>query len=492
MPVFNWGDRQLLFVHVPRTGGQAIEAWFGLDGVRTNPDRTALLGRDLRDDAPHELSDGRGFLLSHLTPVEMVRYGYLPERGQPLSFCIVRDPVDRVVSVYRSRSRTEAFKEWLPHFIESDRHPYRTLQSEFVYDERGSQVVGDVIRHETLARSFLLFRRRYGLEGGSAGLVRVGVSEGRVPSPSPEDIDLILDAFHDDFDFFGYRKAALLERVCHRIRREGTLTITFLAKDQLPLFELWWKHARAFITSDVLVICHDEASVFAARARGLATYMLRCAPDRFTVSRERVRLMKQIIDGGTNVVYSDLGAMWFRDIRPLLADHAADWQLGLAADEAVSAWGFACDLGFWRCDSNERTRRFWKQLLKATEESGDLRAAFHTLLKTERVHWKQKVLFGQRVTSAEGVLGSYSLRLRVLPTSVVSQVGGRGVSVYRPNLGSEPLREQMRALQESLGGRATVPGGAGAPSESTAVRGSFDRRLESSLRSLGRSSSTHA
>jgi hypothetical protein len=495
MPVFNWGDRQLLFVHVPRTGGQAIEAWFGLDRAGESPDRAALLGRDLREDAPHDLSDGPGFLLEHLTPVEMVRYGYLPDRGRSLSFCVVRDPVDRVVSVYRSRPRAESFKEWLPKFLEGGRHPYRTLQSEFVYDERGSRVVGDVLRHEALAHSFLLFRRRYGLKGSGADLTQVGVSQGRVPTPSPGDLDLILDAYHDDFDLFGYRKEALLKRLCQRIRREGTLTLTFLTKDRLPLFELWWRHARAFVTSDMLVICHDEASVFAAQARGLATYMLRCAPDKFTMSRERVRLMKQIIDSGTNIVYSDLGAMWFRDIRPLLSDHSADFQMGLAThspEEFVSAWGFACDLGFWRCESNERTRRFWKQLLQTTKELGDIRAAFHALLKAERVYWGQRLRFERRVTSAEGVLGSYSLRLRALPISVVSQADCRGVSIYSPNLDSGPLREQMRALHESLGGRSTVPGGAGASSASAAVRGPFDRRLESSLRPLDRSSSTHA
>ena len=66
MPVFHRGGRQMLFVHVPRTGGKSIEAWLGLDATRAAPDRDALLGCELRDDAPYQLFAGKGFLLPQI------------------------------------------------------------------------------------------------------------------------------------------------------------------------------------------------------------------------------------------------------------------------------------------------------------------------------------------------------------------------------------------------------------------------------------------
>jgi hypothetical protein len=495
MPVFHRGGRQVLFVHVPRTAGQSVEAWFGLDATRAAPDRDALLGRELRDDAPYELFGGKGFLLAHLTPAELVRFGYLPDRDRYLSFCTVRDPLERVVSTYRSRPRDEPFDAWLPTFLEAHDHPYRTPQSAFVFDGRGHQQVTDVLRYETLDRGLRFFGRRYGLALNPASLPRLGVSRGPEVVPSPGDVDRVLDAFHEDFDLFGYRKEALLERTCRRIRRDGTLMVTFLSEEQLPLFEVWWRHARAFPMKDMLVVCHDEASAFAARARGLATYTLRCAPDRFTTARERARFLKQVIDGGADVIHSDIGAMWFRDVRPLLADHPADWQLGIAHDEpgaAVAGQAFACDLGFWHCRSNERTRRAWSRLVDLTEELGDLRTAFHALLKKGRVRWEETTVREERVTSAAGTVGSYGMRLRVLPGSVVSRSKRQGVSVYHPVLGEGPVREQLLRLHELLGGGPAGPQRVGVSPMPGLGRGRPTRRLESPARSLGRSSSSDA
>lgn len=491
MPVFHRGGRQVLFVHVPRTGGQSVEAYYGLDATRAAPDRDALLGRELRDDAPYDQFGGKGFQLQHLTPAEMVRFGYLPDRERHLSFCAVRDPLERVVSSYRSRPRTQTFGEWLPEFLESPGHPHRTPQSAYVYDGHGRQQVGDVLRYETLARSFLFFARRFGLVVGTAGLPRFAVSRAPSIQPDQEQTDRMLDAFHEDFDLFGYRKEALLERTCRRLASDRPLMVTFLSEERLPLFDVWWRHARAFPMDDLLVVCHDEASAFAARARGLATWMLRCAPDRYTTARERVRFLKQVIDGGTDVIHTDIGALWFRDIRPLLEDHAADWQLGLAHDgpaEAVAAWGFSCDTGFWRCRSNERTRRAWARLVDLTEELGGLDDAFHALLTKGRVRWEDATQLEGRVIAASGVMGTYGMRVRVLQESVVSRTHRQGVSVFHPDLGDGPLREQLRHLHELMGG-----GPPGTPRVSVSpVRGQQARRLESPARPPGRSTPTDA
>ncbi len=457
MPVFERGGRQVLFVHVPRTGGRAIEAYYGLDGSRAAPDRDALLGRELRDDAPYALFGGRGVLLPHLTPAELERFGYLRDVERYLSFCVVRDPLDRVVSSYRSRPRREPFGAWLAGFLDAEDHPHRTPQHAFVYDGRGRQVVREVLRHEVLSRSFLLFARRYGLQAGAEGLGQHDVSRTPAVKPTAAETDMVLDAFHEDFDLFGYRRDALLLRACRRVARDGAVTLGFLAADELPLFDLWWRHARAHPLDDMVVVCHDEASAFHVRARGLTAVTLHCAPDPFTTARERARLVKRLLDQAIDVVHTGFDCLWFRDLRPLLADGDHDWQFGLdptGPHAAVSAWGFGLDAGFWRCNSNDRTRRAWDRLVGFTERHGDLGAALHDMFVTGRIRWREADTRDGRIVSATGRTRVHDVGVRALPDTLLSRTARRGASVFHPDVGGGTVRERLRKLHAALGGGA--------------------------------------
>ncbi len=88
--------KKLIFVHVPRTGGETIENYFLAEMGLDQRMRPALLLREKLEDEqgpPH---------LSHLTAEQYTRYAYLSELDfeQYFKFSVVRNPWSRVVSFY--------------------------------------------------------------------------------------------------------------------------------------------------------------------------------------------------------------------------------------------------------------------------------------------------------------------------------------------------------------------------------------------------------
>ena len=110
MPIFEKNGRYVLFSHVPKAGGTTIEHMFAANGW-----------------ARHLFDDGNGSTINpalkcspqhwHATMLENVcnlsRMAY--------SFCIVRNPVDRILSEYRWRVKyfgvTKSADEWIPEAL---------------------------------------------------------------------------------------------------------------------------------------------------------------------------------------------------------------------------------------------------------------------------------------------------------------------------------------------------------------------------------------
>lgn len=146
-----------LFVHIPKTGGQSVEAYF-----------LALHGLDWESRGPlllrHNLDPDRGpSRLAHLTAPEYLEFGYVggQEFSQLFKFAFVRNPFDRLISEYRFnwQSRTYTFRDFvLNHFPTKDRYCdfYRHVmpQSDFIYDASGSLLVDFIGRFESIETDF--------------------------------------------------------------------------------------------------------------------------------------------------------------------------------------------------------------------------------------------------------------------------------------------------------------------------------------------------
>lgn len=105
MPVFHRDGCNLLFVHIPKTGGTFVERQLKANGWRAS---FLLHGQQER----HLLG------LMHASP-QHLHWAQLCALFDPtafdLAFAIVRDPLERAISEYRMRSkaRVRPFDEWL-------------------------------------------------------------------------------------------------------------------------------------------------------------------------------------------------------------------------------------------------------------------------------------------------------------------------------------------------------------------------------------------
>ena len=133
MPLFRFGARLVLFVHIPKTGGTSIETMLrsmgGIEAMRH--------GRIM----PGMPCTPQHFHAELLEPL-------FPPGFADLSFAIVRNPFDRLVSEYRmrvlGRGRDEGFDDWVDRsFARHAKDPFASdnhfrPQHEFIF--RGVRV----------------------------------------------------------------------------------------------------------------------------------------------------------------------------------------------------------------------------------------------------------------------------------------------------------------------------------------------------------------
>lgn len=222
-----------VFVHVPKTAGQSIEAVFlqacGLS--RRRDSRRELLLRPNDDPA-------RGpERLAHLTAEEYVRLGWLTQADFDayFTFAFVRNPWARLVSEYRYRQDYAQlpFREFVLSQLPgrdpfSDRWRHVMPQAEFVCDGSGRPLVDFVGRYEQLDADFERVRRQVGLPPGplphinqakparvprwlSARLPRLGATPKAIPRRPYTDYydaetrDAVAHLYEADCSLFGYR-----------------------------------------------------------------------------------------------------------------------------------------------------------------------------------------------------------------------------------------------------------------------------------------------
>lgn len=152
-----------IFVHVPKTGGQSVERVFLEDIGLTWKTRAPLL---LRHNPEPSLGPER---LAHLTAEQYVSCKYVPQEmfDRYFKFAFVRDPWDRVVSMYRYLPIGGSFKSFvckvLPKSLWATQHWFVRPQADFLLDQNGAQLVDFVGRFASLEKDFFEVCRKVGL-----------------------------------------------------------------------------------------------------------------------------------------------------------------------------------------------------------------------------------------------------------------------------------------------------------------------------------------
>ena len=174
-----------VFVHVPKTGGTSIETALGLFGPWQEENRETMFGL-VR--SPDLLARGLGSaFLQHLSMQELLDVHAPQALAGYFSFGVVRNPWDRMVSVYRrtdpnllERASAQgielaglAFGEFLERSAALS-HAHLAEQSRFLCDASGRTLVDFVARFETLAEDFRKVCERLGAQ---ATLPRLNTSQ---------------------------------------------------------------------------------------------------------------------------------------------------------------------------------------------------------------------------------------------------------------------------------------------------------------------------
>ena len=197
-----------VFVHIPKCGGQSIEAAFLADlGLSWN-ERAPLL---LRPNDQPSLGPPR---LAHLRARDYVACHYLSQElfDAYFSFALVRSPFARVLSFYHYLNPPGTLTQFVQHRLTAafadkanpkTQHYFLRPQVDFTENDRGIPMLDKIFRLEDLATAEAEIRTGSGLK---APIPHANKSERRASLEdfSRDDVAVIRALYEQDFEAFGY------------------------------------------------------------------------------------------------------------------------------------------------------------------------------------------------------------------------------------------------------------------------------------------------
>ena len=202
-------NKKLLFVHIPKTGGQSITKYLfkdlGIDfKLKSEPSLLWIINNeDRRLPGPEKLA--------HLTYDEYVDLGYLSQEDfdSYSSFSVVRNPYSRFVSAfYYNGLQHVGMDKWIQDHFPSDRnsHLYRHFMPQHEYiASRGDIKVDRLFYTENLDNDFLDFAHAYGYTQKYLDRInRISKKDSNIKNLTPYARDWIQDYYRKDFEIFNY------------------------------------------------------------------------------------------------------------------------------------------------------------------------------------------------------------------------------------------------------------------------------------------------
>lgn len=193
---------EVIFVHIPKTGGQSITAAFcGSLGLEYK--HRHILGCFQRPPSWPKHFPER---LAHLAAWEYASLEFFPANlvDRYYKITVVREPLERLKSIYRYRKVREDFSNWVLHTLKpsgSDR--WVKPQSWWISDAKGEKILVDrILRFESLQSDWSDFAREFGV---SQLLPHRNISSHPQPlAISDEALDRVAVVYKDDYERFGW------------------------------------------------------------------------------------------------------------------------------------------------------------------------------------------------------------------------------------------------------------------------------------------------
>ena len=187
-------DYNLLFVHIPKTGGYSIEKKFGIEKTENNC-----------FSYTEEKYNNIIFAPQHFTPDLIEKY-YPKRYKHSLKFTIVRNPYSKLISEFFYRKWT-----WSP----GNFHDFITKIPYGICDHNlpqkryfGNNILyNHVLKFENLKEDFANMSRDYGFSPDLPHENKSSVkTNDYISEINRETLDLINDYYKEDFEFLKYEK----------------------------------------------------------------------------------------------------------------------------------------------------------------------------------------------------------------------------------------------------------------------------------------------
>ena len=202
-------QKNLLFVHIPKTGGQSVTKYIfkdqGIDfRLESQPSMLWIINNEDRSlPGPEKLP--------HMTINEYVDLGYLTQQefDSYTTFSIVRNPFSRFVSAfYYNNLQYIGMDEWIKNHYPTDinSHLYRHFMPQHDYITTGNKVLVDHLFYtESLDSSLIPFLQQHGYKDKRLDRInRISRKDSNIKNLTPYARDWIKEYYKKDFEIFGY------------------------------------------------------------------------------------------------------------------------------------------------------------------------------------------------------------------------------------------------------------------------------------------------
>ena len=190
MACFILGETNVMFIHIPKTGGRA-------------------LSNELSNQGKVSLTIPGHLAIKNLLIGKAIR-----------TFSIVRNPYDRMVSIYRhcyerdiENTSTKTFEEFVKNVRNSfqtagfalNHLPHINSQSFWVSDWNGNIVVDDIIKYESYDTDVIKYLNEKNIDVTFIPKFRVG--DKSIKAELTDDVkEIIYEIYKSDFINFNYKK----------------------------------------------------------------------------------------------------------------------------------------------------------------------------------------------------------------------------------------------------------------------------------------------
>jgi hypothetical protein len=205
MPIIK--DENLLFIHIPKTGGSSITDFFSKNGMEVN---LWSKGNHIHPDIPPISSkwdrNNITFSAQHWIPKYIKEY--IKDYDYYFKFTFVRNPYTRILSEYFFNPHVnfkgiKYLNEWIPLFLKNIDHCHKLPQSDYV-----DNTVNYIGKYENLQNHFSNLLTMLGINL-NPGLPRLNPSsnnkEELITLITRENLNLINSIYQKDFIDFNYK-----------------------------------------------------------------------------------------------------------------------------------------------------------------------------------------------------------------------------------------------------------------------------------------------